>query len=425
MSRVIIDVMLLPKRRRQQLGYLSIVTTSIFIVFVMGNLNHDSLEKDSYSEKTHKDKSTTYKDQDETFVKNIKKAKEVNKEEKIILFWNNFWGDKTWEVGVGNEPFHRLQCKVKNCRITNDHREFSNSDAVLFHIEQLGPDPPTKLPHQRFVFFMLESPGWSQREEYSFTNWSPIFNWTMTYRLDSDIILYYGDIKRKQIQTTKRNNNQLKKNVKNRRSVAWISSNCGWLQSQRETYIRELEKYIQVDKYGRCGNLKCTKDWLGQEKHCMTIVNETYNFYLAFENSICQDYVTEKVFKILPLDVIPVVRGGATYSRHIPHQWYINTNDFPSPKKMAQYLQYLQNHPREYMKYIKGREKYDMKGYFGIKDISSWCTLCEKLNNPHEPAKYYPNINSWWNKQNCRAPTDVPPYLKYSSHTTRYRMLLV
>jgi hypothetical protein len=31
----------------------------------------------------------------------------------------------------------------------------------------------------------------------------------------------------------------------------------------------------------------------------------------SFENSVCDDYVTEKLFKILPFDVVPIVYGGA------------------------------------------------------------------------------------------------------------------
>ena len=35
------------------------------------------------------------------------------------------------------------------------------------------------------------------------------------------------------------------------------------------------------------------------------MLNNTYKFYLALENSVCQDYVTEKFFNILQYNVIP------------------------------------------------------------------------------------------------------------------------
>ena len=36
-----------------------------------------------------------------------------------------------------------------------------------------------------------------------------------------------------------------------------------------------------------------------------------YKFYLAFENSLCVDYLTEKFYKGFPHEVIPVVRGAS------------------------------------------------------------------------------------------------------------------
>lgn len=39
------------------------------------------------------------------------------------------------------------------------------------------------------------------------------------------------------------------------------------------------------------------------------MVERDYMFYLAFENSICADYVTEKFFNAMKRDVIPIVLG--------------------------------------------------------------------------------------------------------------------
>lgn len=74
--------------------------------------------------------------------------------------------------------------------------------------------------------------------------------------------------------------------------VAWFVSNCH-PRNQRMHYAKELSKYIQVDIYGTCGALRCPRS---QSQACFDMLDEDYKFYLAFENSNCKDYITEKFF---------------------------------------------------------------------------------------------------------------------------------
>lgn len=73
------------------------------------------------------------------------------------------------------------------------------------------------------------------------------------------------------------------------KKVAWLVSNCSPANRRRE-YAYELSKYITVDIYGKCGTKKCPKN------KCINWIAEHYKFYLAFENSNCKDYITEKFF---------------------------------------------------------------------------------------------------------------------------------
>lgn len=60
------------------------------------------------------------------------------------------------------------------------------------------------------------------------------------------------------------------------------------------------------------------------------MVERDYKFYLAFENSICVDYVTEKFFNAMRRTVVPITLGGANYSSlapfhsavHVDHRHY-------------------------------------------------------------------------------------------------------
>ena len=162
-----------------------------------------------------------------------------------------------------------------------------------------------------------------------------------------------------------------------------------------------------MDVYGRCGNLTCSRNYAQEDRDCLSMISKTYKYYLSFENALCKDYVTEKLYNILPLDMVPIVRGGANYSRFVPEKWYINTADFSSPKQLAEHLYSIDKKPEIYLQYFKHRNKYTGKGYFGVKNLKSWCSLCENLNSPHKKHNVYKDIAQWWSEKDCHNPTVV------------------
>ena len=86
----------------------------------------------------------------------------------------------------------------------------------------------------------------------------------------------------------------------------WFVSNCKTDKTKRMEFTRDLEKatMLSVDIYGKCNGGWVTKE---AEKEMW----EDYKFYLAFENSHCRDYISEKFFKVLDKNVIPIVRGAS------------------------------------------------------------------------------------------------------------------
>ena len=124
---------------------------------------------------------------------------------KYILFYTTYWNQPDFQFGTGRQPFLDYQCPVDNCWTqysSADHsptnRNFSHFDAVLFSVQaqdrfdvnDVGTDIQSwRKPHQRFVFFIMESQVYSI---HNFRAMNGFFNWTMTFRWDSDIPRPYG-----------------------------------------------------------------------------------------------------------------------------------------------------------------------------------------------------------------------------------------
>ena len=117
-------------------------------------------------------------------------------------------------------------------------------------------------------------------------------------------------------------------------------------------------------------------------------------FYLAFENSKCNDYVTEKFYNALDIDIVPIVMGGANYSAIAPAGSYIDVNDFSSPQQLAKELKRLSNAREEYLNYYKW--KAETKVLRGSEArAQSGCNLCKALHEA-KPAKTYEDLGAWW-----------------------------
>jgi len=92
--------------------------------------------------------------------------------------------------------------------------------------------------------------------------------------------------------------------------------------SGRNEYIRRLQNYISVDVYGGCGNLTCERD---KQRDCREMMGRDFKFYIAFENSMCFDYVTEKMFYNVKFDIVPIVMDlHGNYDRFVPPKSFIN-----------------------------------------------------------------------------------------------------
>merc|ERR1712130_688447 len=101
-----------------------------------------------------------------------------------------------------------------------------------------------------------------------------------------------------------------------------------------------------------------------------------YKFYLSFENSICEDYVTEKFFNILKYNVLPITYNGADMSLVAPPHSHINTLEYKSVSALARRLKSVMEDDALYASYFWWKDFYQVRTE-RLDNAQAFCDLCE------------------------------------------------
>lgn len=375
---------------------------------------------------------------------------------KHILYYTTYWHLPDFQFGEGRDPFLKTKCPINDCIITSNRSllaNISDFDAFVFHAHH---DPVSfhdyheiqtiRKPNHRFVLLALESPLYTSRRIPSrssrqqlplledtidaFGNvvvndpYDDFFHWIMSYRWDSDIPRPYGWFQElgseeflpslpekwksyspeKFKASLSSKPDSFRQKARRPKKIGWVVSNC-ITPSNRSAYVEELSKYIDVDIFGACGTQICSGKYgedNGQDT-CSAQVQSDYKFYLAFENSYCNDYITEKFFGRIQHNVV-IVMGQGNYSRLAPPHSYISVHDYESPRELAKYLHKLDRDEEEYLSYFWWQDYYRVvpqewgeeqrRLYLG----RNWCQLCAKLHENEANVPTYSDLQGWWNK---------------------------
>lgn len=262
--------------------------------------------------------------------------------------------------------------------------------------------PRYKLSTQKWILRNMEPPT---LKDLHFDYYNGLFNATWSYFKQSEIITNpnYDIVK---LKTP--NKSLLGKNYAGNKTklVAWFVSRCH-TQSKREMYVEKLQRYINIDIFGHCGSGLCT------EKECDDLLAMDYKFYLSFESSMCTDYVTEKLWRPIIKNVIPIVLGSVNYTDILPPNSYIDVNNFPTPHALAQYLLLLDQNDTLYNSYFKWKAMYRyIRKTWKRNILTGTCDLCRYLNKARNQVKVYHNLSDIWSEKNmCTKPEDFYSHL--------------
>lgn len=246
---------------------------------------------------------------------------------KYILSWHNYY----LIFHKRRSIFPDLNCAINNCVFTYQRSllngDYIYYDAILFndYHPMLRDMPKRRSQNQLYIYTSIESslthPVCGQHNDN-------FYNWTFTLRFDSTVIWKYfvvrnfsGDVIAPALEPNWQSNaSRIRPDImavirRKKLAAAWLVSHC-FAESGRDEFARVLHDHLMsfslsVDAYGNCSGRMCPND------DCDDMLRNNYFFYLAFENSLSTDYVSEKVLHGYKNYAVPIVYGGANYSRYI------------------------------------------------------------------------------------------------------------
>uniref|UniRef100_A0A673G8X1 Fucosyltransferase n=1 Tax=Sinocyclocheilus rhinocerous TaxID=307959 RepID=A0A673G8X1_9TELE len=220
---------------------------------------------------------------------------------------------------------------------------------------------------KKWLWLSLEPP----MNNHNLSNYNSLFNWTMRYHRDADIFMPYGEL------VSKRTNATFIIPKKSNCLVCWAVSKYKANQS-RSLVFQQLNKHIPsklIEVYGQRSKR------LLSNKNLLSTISRCY-FYLAFENSISTDYITEKLWRnSLQAGSVPVVLGPPRniYELSIPPESFIHVNDFSSIKALATFLSQVADNRERYESYFRWHNYCDVRMYTDWRE--RLCNICMLYND--------------------------------------------
>ncbi|CAH1793924.1 unnamed protein product [Owenia fusiformis] len=337
-------------------AFFPMVESGVFVSLYLQYVSYDV----SYVEADDTGAVDTFVDRDiEDEPKSIPDGEEKATKEDIphpiILWWTPFTGD----------PGSTKKCGTNECYFTvdRDYRHHKNTKVFMFYGTDIKFDdlPLPRKPHHEWALLHEESP--KNVYAYSHVETMSLFNHTSTFKRESDMSIatqYLDSIELLEntsfvVPTAKKNKYQAGEGLA---PVNFVYSDCD-PPSDRDHLMAMMQKYIKIDSYGLCMHNKDLPENLrnpveGMHHTEFYKIQAKYKFTMATENAICDDYITEKVWRPLYAGSVPIIVGSPKIRDFLPdNRSAIIVDDFKTVKDLTNYLTYLNENDEEYDKYLE------------------------------------------------------------------------
>ncbi|XP_067947392.1 alpha-(1,3)-fucosyltransferase C-like [Watersipora subatra] len=257
------------------------------------------------------------------------------------------------------------------CRLESGRNDSQGADVLIFGNGEVSHfrSPPHKGQNDLWVFLSKE-PQIKLKNRRAQLQWNGLFNYSVTFDRNTDASYHIFRPILKSIYPAETRYYKPWTQKKLVRAL-WMVSHCTTTNhhqnifSARERYAVELSKHFPIEVF--TSNLKncgwALKDLEGSIHENENPNMSDYMFYLSFENNLCQDYITEKFWKILESDdaMIPIALGGLSiedYNTIAPPNSFIHVKNFSSPEALANHLKYIAKEPDAFNYYHQWRNSY-------------------------------------------------------------------
>ncbi|XP_018579389.1 alpha-(1,3)-fucosyltransferase 10 isoform X2 [Anoplophora glabripennis] len=312
----------------------------------------------------------------------------------ILIWWTNF---------TRLQRDRLISCSERACKclVTSNRTRSRELAAYLFYGSHIENDD-FPLPRNYTI-------PWAIFHEESPKNYAPflyletqnIFNLTSTFSRYSDFpvtLQYLEDL-------------ALIKDTKNKyldeiAPVLYIQSDCDTPVS-RDYLVRELAKFVQIDSYGKCLTNKSFPKEL-DEVYSLDLYNEKllrfiskYKFIIAFENSVCDDYITEKLWRPLIVGSVPIYLGSPTIEDWLPNNnSAILIKNYNSLEEVANLIKKINANDTLYERFLQHKLKSKVSNNLLQKNIlkdhpilAFECFVCERTHQSYTYNKRNNDLN--------------------------------
>lgn len=287
----------------------------------------------------------------------------------------------TWDGQHPEDTYQSIECDVP-CSYAGGLEEWimSRADAVLFHLPMYESDPDLVMKqmgmHGRKVYtvgFSMEPSGLYPNQFDQVSS----YDFEMSYRLSSDVsAIYFGfwmDLLKPVTDFPWASREP---------AVLFLASHCSSI-SRREKLVEMLQEHVRVDSLSKCMH---NRDWpLDIDRSDKLAILRRYRVYLAAENSIEQDYVSEKVYDGLIAGAVPVYLGAPNIDKFVPQNSVITIRQNFTSKDVAEIAEIVKRiftDENEYDKWTSFKHKPysdEFTTRFSFTHTDPKCRLCQRI----------------------------------------------